>query len=307
MISLLNWLWETAVEPVWAVLRDKFKLLTDPRIWWMRTGPIALAPIHAAGAFSSEAEQSGFHKVISSYVPTLKALRYSREKMSRLQDRAPKRFMAVSMPTTPGMKDLPSVEGEIKAITETLKRKQWECEELPRPCADEALERMFDGYDVLHIACHGVSNFHQPAESALCFVKPAQRAVEEQSMEDKLEELDRLTVSRLSHAWLKDQALIVYLSACSTAGTMGERLANQVVHIASEFQLIGFPHVIGTLWKSQDEPCSRVATKFYEELLVQDCFDAVTVAKALNHAVTELRKADPSNVFAWLPFVHFGP
>jgi CHAT domain-containing protein len=126
-------------------------------------------------------------------------------------------------------------------------------------------------------------------------------------MEDKLEELDRLTVSRLSHAWLKDQALIVYLSACSTAGTMGERLANQVVHIASEFQLIGFPHVIGTLWKSQDEPCSRVATKFYEELLVQDCFDAVTVAKALNHAVTELRKADPSNVFAWLPFVHFGP
>jgi CHAT domain-containing protein len=120
--------------------------------------------------------------------------------------------------------------------------------------------------------------------------------------------LDPLTVSRLSQIWSKNQAHLIYLSACSTAGTLNQRLANQVVHIASEFLLIGFPHVIGAIWKSQDDACLRVAIKFYEVLAEQydDGLGKLAVAEAFHDAVKELRTSDPDNFLAWLPFVHYG-
>jgi hypothetical protein len=81
MVSLFKWLWDLVVEPIWNILREEFRTLGDPRIWWMRTSSLALAPIHVAGTFSLQAQESGFNKVISSYIPTLKALKYSREKL----------------------------------------------------------------------------------------------------------------------------------------------------------------------------------------------------------------------------------
>ena len=74
--EILKWLWEAAVKPV---LTD-LKLITDrpvyplPRIWWVTSGLLGLAPLHAAG--TSNMWTSDF--VISSYVTNIRSLQSAR-------------------------------------------------------------------------------------------------------------------------------------------------------------------------------------------------------------------------------------
>ena len=44
------------------------------------------------------------------------------------------------------------------------------------------------------------------------------------------------------------------LSACTTAMARAGMLREEVIHLATAFQLAEFPHVIGTLWNINDRP-----------------------------------------------------
>jgi CHAT domain-containing protein len=45
-------------------------------------------------------------------------------------------------------------------------------------------------------------------------------------------------------------AKLAYLSACSTAENKIDQLADEVIHLASAFQVAGFRHVAGAMWVS---------------------------------------------------------
>ncbi|OCK98480.1 uncharacterized protein K441DRAFT_654679 [Cenococcum geophilum 1.58] len=59
---------------------------------------------------------------------------------------------------------------------------------------------------------------------------------------------------------------LAYLSACGTSQFRDERSVEESIHLISAFQLAGFRHVIGTLWKVNDELCVDMARIMYEEM-----------------------------------------
>ena len=86
---------------------------------------------------------------------------------------------------------------------------------------------------------------------------------------------------------------------------MGVRsLIDENIHLASTFQLLGFRHVIGTLWGANDAAAVAVAARFYERLL-QKPDEPSAVARALHHAAI-MQRVD-SDGFNWVPFIHMGP
>ncbi|KAB5513629.1 CHAT domain-containing protein, partial [Coniochaeta sp. 2T2.1] len=101
---------------------------------------------------------------------------------------------------------------------------------------------------VAHFACHGYTDYRDPSNSGLIL----------QSYEAGVAVQDRLTVQRVSELSLAG-ARLAYLSACSTAETKAEQLADEVIHVVSGFQVAGFPHVVGCLWPSIDRVCVEVA------------------------------------------------
>ena len=117
-----------------------------------------------------------------------------------------------------------------------------------------------------------------------------------------------------------EMAQLAYLSACSTAENASHDLLDEVIHIASAFLLVGFPHVVGTFWEAYDGAAKNMSRIFYKELASkmeqstaldrQEAF-----AYAVHDAVTALRmgrvegskqKNASNNVIAWAPFIHLG-
>ncbi|MFF0001452.1 CHAT domain-containing protein [Streptomyces avermitilis] len=78
---------------------------------------------------------------------------------------------------------------------------------------------------------------------------------------------DPFTVMALAPIRL-DQAYLAFLSACETALTTDARLLDEAIHLASAFQLAGYPHVIGTLWSIADDAAFTLTKAFYEGLFI---------------------------------------
>jgi CHAT domain len=109
---------------------------------------------------------------------------------------------------------------------------------------------------------------------------------------------------------------LAYLSACSTARNSVLELSFESIHIVNAFQLLGFAHVIGTLWQANDDAAALVAKSFYRELFKNDGEDDMrfvlrltsqNVVRALYRAISDLQVEDVEDVLTWVPFVHFGP
>ena len=82
--------------------------------------------------------------------------------------------------------------------------------------------------------------------------------------------------------------------------------------------MAGFPHVIGTLWKVQDNDSAEIAQKVYENMLEMDGINIERAAGALHRAVRDLRDKTrraprlskqeemPHGLFIWTPYIHSG-
>ncbi|KAH8145694.1 uncharacterized protein LAJ45_10334 [Morchella importuna] len=153
MEELLLWLWESAVKPVMDILG--FTLGGPlPRIWWIGIGPLAVAPFHAAGSHSPGSTQNTMSYAISSYIPTIKALSFARERSLRLKSGF--RLLLVSMPTTPGHNQLPSAETEVTKIMDSIKGKA-NSTHLVHPGASQVLDSL-PSFNAVHFSCHGISD-----------------------------------------------------------------------------------------------------------------------------------------------------
>ncbi|WSQ06325.1 CHAT domain-containing protein [Streptomyces sp. NBC_01231] len=289
--SILGWLWDALAEPVLTDLGLTAPPAPDqpwPRIWWSPTGPLNFLPLHAAGHHSRLDEAvppTVMDRVVSSYTPTLQTLSRARAKQPKGPGMA---HLVVAMPHTPGQTDLPEAEQAVEVLRQHYPGKT---HPLVGPAAtvDHVLDTL-PGHAWAHFACHGWSDLNSPSESKL-------------SLHD-----GSLSVLKLSQLHIED-AELAFLSACSTQHGH-PTLADEAIHIASAFQLIGYTHVIGTLWPIGVRTAMEVTRDVYTTLhsaAEHDAMEASSAARALSSAVRHARDEAPLVPTLWASYIHAGP
>ncbi|MGW1637400.1 CHAT domain-containing protein [Streptomyces lavendulae] len=269
-------LWDDLAAPV----LQRLAPLGPDRVHWVPSGPLCLLPLHAAGHHGA-APATGttpdtvLDRVVSSYSATLRALARDLARPTE--------------PVGPALLVAPGTAGRMGPVT------------APAPLFDEphglrlpetqavtdTVLAALPGRAVVHFACHGTSDATNPVTSAL-----------------HLAGGDWLPFYSVARTDL-GAARLAFLAACETA-LSGDRFADEALNMASAFQLAGFPHVIGTLWKVYGEATDSVARTVYAEIA-----DGATPALALHRAVIELRAAQADSgadlgPLAWAPFLHLG-
>ena len=289
LTGMLGWLWDAISGPVLKRLR-----LTGPppdgqpwpRLWWCPVGPLSFLPLHAAGHHqtrSFSAAQTVMDRAVSSYTPTVRALIHA--KRARSGDRGFAEngsTLVVAMPQTPGEHDLPGAEAEASKLRQRL---DTPVITLSGPEATRAaVISALPAARWAHFACHGFANLSDPSASCLL-----------------LADSQRLTVTDIARLRLHN-ANLAYLSACSTAQP-GSKLPDEVIHLASAFQLAGYRQVIGTLWPIADRTAVRLATDLYD-IIADDPNGAA--ADALHAVTVRLRNRKPHTPAAWASHIHSG-
>ncbi|WP_443052995.1 CHAT domain-containing protein [Streptomyces sp. NBC_00184] len=235
-------MWDAIAEPVLNALDLRETTKEGHRLWWAPTGLLTFLPLHAAG-HHEEGDRDGarpvLDRVVSSYTPTLRALREARRLNARV-DRS-RIGCVVALPDcgVPWISALPAVEHELEMLTgrfpgiEVLRGLDATPERVR-----EAIQR----HGWIHFACHGVSHRDDPSAGALL-----------------LHRGNPLTVTDIAAMDTNGVGLAVF-SACDTVRG-GLKLADESIHLASAFLLAGFPQVVGTLWPLVDKsPLSSPTT-----------------------------------------------
>ena len=307
MNDILGWLWEAAARPTLHALgydRPPPDASAWPRVWWATGGLLSLLPIHAAGLHAESATDSRtWHSVmdlvVSSYTPTIRALRYARQHASDAG--SPGRSLIVGMPTTPGLTDggrLLNVPAEIAQLRSLLPHPVVLTEpsgphgtELSTTPTRANVFRHLPGSSIVHFACHGASHPGDPSRSLLV-----------------LHDYDSVPLTVASLAGIQhDQLQLVYLSACRTAYTGKAELIDEALHMASAFQLAGARHVIGTLWELNDALAVDIAVDFYRGLRTEPgIMDTGQAPYALHSAVRAARDTYFDVPSLWAGYLHSG-
>ncbi|MFD3659970.1 CHAT domain-containing protein [Streptomyces sp. NPDC058659] len=303
--EVLAWTWDHVTGPV----LDRLGLSDTPRtgdelprLWWSPGGPLAALPLHAAGHHGDGAgavpqrEGGGpgagprtvMDRVVSSYTPTVRALRYARGRAAA--PRPSGRLLAVALPDTPGARPLGGARREVEALRALLPTDVLSGE---AATFDQVMAALPD-HPCVHFACHGVSEPTDPSAGRLLVHDHATRP---------------LTVRQIARLDLPAARLAV-LSACETARADGD-LADESIHITSAFQLAGYPHAVGTLWPVHDAVAVRVTRLLYRGLRTDGgdgvpTLDDSRTAAALHHAVRECRAAFAASPSLWAAHVHAG-
>ncbi|MFB7513238.1 CHAT domain-containing protein [Streptomyces sp. NPDC056144] len=308
LTALLEWLWDAATGPVLDALglRAPGDGATGPlpRLWWSPGGLLGQLPLHAAGYHQGEdaaESRTVMDRVVSSYTPTVQALLHARR--PTVSTGGPGRAVVVAMPTTPGHPDLHRALDEADAVSEQLGL-PYEVFASPdesyahgtgaAPTSLPTSARVLDALgsaSVVHLICHGISEAADPSHSRLL-------------LHDHREV--PFTVLSLAPVNL-DSAELAYLSACETAVSTHDDLADESIHLASAFQLMGFRQVIGTLWKAYDDESDEIASAFYRGLAGPDgTLDCGRSAVALHGVIRERRDAFPRTPSLWAAYLHVG-
>jgi len=144
---------------------------------------------------------------------------------------------------------------------------------------------------IAHFACRGHTDPADPSRSHLLLHDHRR---------------DPFTVAALTPMNL-NHARLAYLSACGTARMTSTRLLDEAIHLASAFQLAGFPHVIGTLWEIDDKVAVDIAHAFYAVLTNPDgTIDPRQAASAIHHATRTQRDQRPATPYLWASHIHAG-
>jgi tetratricopeptide (TPR) repeat protein len=243
-------------------------------ITWLPTGALALLPLHAAAAVDKS--DSALDRVVSSYAPTITALEHVRRRQHGAQ---------------PGRRPVVVVSSHNDrarplhhATDEALELAGWHRVapvDASTASREELLSALCTATD-LHLAVHAVSDLEDPSRSWLRLGATRVDVAEVAALD-------------VHHAWL------AYISACETTLTSGE-LADEAIHLTGAFQLAGFPHVVGTLWRIPDAVAARAAKTFYSEVRRSGC----SPAEAAHRTSLYLRDRYGGSPSAWAGYVHFG-
>ncbi|RYP45318.1 hypothetical protein DL768_008321 [Monosporascus sp. mg162] len=281
----LLWLWNVAVRRI----LDATPLTPSRRVWWITTGLAGRAPFHAAGDHRAGSQNNTLSRVVSSYVSSFKALRFSRSKKATGIPR--RNMLLVTMSANPPPHHDLNTSHEESVIKEIFGES---VEHLAQPDPESVLQKL-PKYSLVHFACHGASIAYDPSKSGLLLVEDGKAAM--------------LSISDLEEADFKEGA-IAYLSACSTAEQADNKLADEAIHLANSFQSLGFQHVIGTIWGAEDSAAGEIGKRFYKRLYsaaeAGQNHDALDVSRALHEAVVDYKSVIVEDVVSWGPFIHIG-
>jgi hypothetical protein len=284
---ILTWFWQVLAKPLLDSI-DITDYVTDnggkPRIYWVSAGILGILPMHAVGdwcaAFRSTRltvewkmhkgalcpfwdEQStgvgeelplpdSVHaRVVSSYIPNLKALRYSwdRDRTQRAAfGRQEQSILLVGMPKTRGADDLKNALAEIQTIRESTASSMVSTT-LDSPTKMQVIDAL--GHcDIAHFACHGRAHPNDPSLSCVL-------------LEDW--QKSPLTVRSLLLAKIP-RCRLAFVSACESMQVKDWRLHEEGVHVAGGFLMAGVPNVVSTMWPVDDGIADGLALLFYEFL-----------------------------------------
>ncbi|KAF9554918.1 hypothetical protein CPC08DRAFT_151912 [Agrocybe pediades] len=174
--EVMIWLWDVVASPIFEKLGFLGRKSDDdllPRVWWVSSTWFAHLPIHAAGDHA-KAMQTGeactvMDRVVSSYIPTLRALDFVRQSASKFaaSKTGSGSVLLVKMPTTPDDVDLPGASQEIESVAESL-NPNLDIKVLNRPKRQEVVSALQKA-SMAHIACHGTAEQDDPSLSKIKF------------------------------------------------------------------------------------------------------------------------------------------
>jgi tetratricopeptide (TPR) repeat protein len=308
VFDVLAWTWRTITEPVLSALgytgTPPGAVEEWPRVWWCPTGPAAILPLHAAGhhprADPPHMEETAAladtvpGRVVSSYTQNLTSLirAHARPAPGRV------RQLAVGVPET--LADtrsgyLPTVISELEAVGHQLPEPEYATHLVGSAATKDAVVTALPGYSWLHLSCHGIRHPDDPSLSAFL-------------LRDQ-----PLTLAEIAALSLPETDL-AYLAACQTA-TSHVRLLDEAQHLAGALQLVGYRHVLASMWSILDMAAPTMADVFYSHLRATDPDlpgpagppQAARAPYALHRAVARLHRDYPTQPLFWVPYIHFGP
>lgn len=298
MKAILEWLWDAAVGPILDELGFTTPVDKWPHIWWVPCGLLNVFPLHAAGYHGEGSTRNALDRVVSSYIPTLKSLSHARKKASQPSGKFRSRILIAGMPQTPKMSDLRHIEREIEDLCNLIPKSHEKFIFYPTTKA-EVLEHL-QTCQIAHFACHGQSNDSEPLQSQLL-------------LQDW--EINPLRVADLMALKLENGQL-AYLSVCHAASNRVAVLLDEAVHLTGACYLAGFPHVIGSLWRINDESSAEVAVDVYSAMINNGAIEVQMSAEALHHAVRRLKdrtqimegfsRRSTDDPLVWAPYIHLG-
>ena len=298
--KVLIWLWKVAGQPIMEKLGflGSNKSTMRPRVWLMATGWLGILPIHAAGdhrrALETGEPLSLLDLITPSYFSSLRSLDFVRERNSILNNLSmmspsSANALLVQMPTTPDCDSLPYAGKEVSMIQEILKSQNIKTSMLTNPNRDDVLRRL-KSCSLVHLACHGVADSDDPSLSKLLL------------QDWKSRPLNVRALLRTKEPTCK----LVVLSACETAVSKDGRLVEEGIHLAGGFQMMGVPHVVGTLWKVEDAFSVEFLRNFYLGIQSGGMLDDEKTAESLRHAALDARSKGV-HALTWGAYVHSGP
>ena len=247
--SSLEWLWDAITGPILDALGFTKSSSGEewPHVWWVPTGWLTMFPLHAAG-YHNRPGDSVMDRVMSSYSTSVRTI--IRTRQSHDPSTVSNKALLVSMQHTPGNNTLPYTNKEVAVLHDLCKQLSLNPIE-PERRKNEIIEHLKD-CRIFHFAGHGYTDDKDPSKSHLRL---------EDWRDDPLEIADLLTINLRQSA-----PFLAYLSACGTSRIKNDRFTDENVHLINACQLVGFRHVIGTLWEVNDEMCVDMASATYESM-----------------------------------------
>ncbi|WBB79548.1 CHAT domain-containing protein [Micromonospora sp. WMMD882] len=284
----LTWLWDAVVGPVLDGLGHTGAPSPErpwPRVWWVPVGSLGLLPLAAAGRHHP-AGANALDRVVSSVVPTVRALGHARSRARRGRGGSPPvRPLVVAMPHTPDAPDLPGADAEAALLRDRLPGAMLL---VGADAVRSAVLAALPTATWAHFACHGHHDPQDPSESRLLLADHADAPL-------RVPDVARLRLT---------DAAFAYLSACDTART-APGLSDEAIHPASAFQQAGFPQVVGTLWQTDDQVSIDQCRSIYDLLLAGEP-DPARAAYAVHRTTRRLRDRYPNLPSTWAGLLHVG-
>ncbi|MBQ0984963.1 CHAT domain-containing protein [Streptomyces sp. F63] len=309
--QVLAWLWDAVAQPVLDAL--DLPVPGDgegrPRVWWVPTGPMSFLPIHAAGHHETRHERcpaTVLDRVESSYTPTVRALAAARAGHIPPAEPRP-RPLVVSLPETPGGRPLRNAAPEAAFIESLFPDAQ--VLSGPEATRGSVVARLADRTWV-HFACHSVSDLRSPSRSRLLLH-------DHETSDFAVADVSALRPGaafaspengsgRKGAGHAPARPGLAYLSVCDSARP-APALVDEAIHLASAFQVAGFPQVVATLWPLADRAAVSFAEDFYREIRRRYAPDTrLPASTALHRATHRARERYPHIPAVWAGHVHVG-
>lgn len=222
-------------------------------------------------------------RVISSYTSTLTALLRANR---ATEVPAIVRQLVVGMPATPGEPDLPGVLDELDVLSKYFPVPGQAHHLVGEAATINRVMRNLRTRSWLHLACHAYQYASNPTRSGF-------------ALQD-----GHLTIADLVTE--HDHVELAFLTACETV-TGDTPFLNEAIFLPAAMQLLGYRHILATMWTVADRRASYIADKVYSTLTNQGAPDPNHAAEALHHASEGLRVAQPADPILWAPYFHIGP